>query len=782
MSILKQALILIGLSLASAATAAPPATSAESASRLARWQRQARAVTVTRDDWGIAHVRGSTDAEAVFGMIYAQAEDDFNRVETNYLTALGRSAEAEGESAIYADLRQKLFVDPADLRKRYGASPQWLRLLMNAWADGLNYYLYLHPEVTPRVIRKFEPWMALSFTEGSIGGDIERVSLSELAAFYGRHEPPSAAALQAEEVRRHELAGSNGIAIAPGNTSGHHALLLINPHTSFFFRSELQMSSREGLNAYGASTWGQFFIYQGFNERIGWMHTSTGADNVDEFAESIVHHGKQLFYRYGETERPVQVSGIRVAYRTASGARAERLFTVYRTHHGPIVRAADGKWISVALMYKPVPALSQSFLRTKAHDYQSYLKVAELKANSSNNTIFADADGDIAYLHPQFMPRRDDHFDYTHPVDGSNPDADWKGEHRLDELPQVLNPPNGWIANTNNWPYSVAGQYSPRARDFPRYMDTVGENARGLHAALVLKDRKDFTLQSLIGAAFDSYLTAFARLIPTLTAAYDQLPATDPRRERLAGQVELLRTWDDRWSADSEATSLAVFWGERLWDAARKPAEELSMPEYDYVADRVPGDVKLQALADASDRLAQDFGSWRVKWGAINRFQRNNGNIVQKFDDEKPSTPVPFTAATWGSLASFKARRYEGTKRYYGTSGNSFVAVVEFGEQVHAMAVTAGGESGHPASPHFDDEAVRYADGRAARSVFLSGAAAGPRRAHLPPRRVTPGAAARAGHRAIPTAGVRQVIGARTRSQADAGSSSRRPGLQALAL
>ena len=718
MSISKQALILIALSLTSAAATAQPATSTESAAELARWQREARAVTVTRDDWGIAHVRGTTDADAVFGMIYAQAEDDFNRVETNYITALGRSAEAEGESGIYADLRQKLFVDPEDLRRRYGASPQWLKRLMNAWADGLNYYLYIHPEVTPRVIRRFEPWMALSFSEGSIGGDIERISLSELAAFYGHAAPPSAAVRQAEEVRRHELAGSNGIAIAPANTVSHHALLLINPHTSFFFRSELQMSSDEGLDAYGASTWGQFFIYQGFNERIGWMHTSTGADNVDEFAESIVHHGKRLFYRYGKSERPVKASGIRVPYRSAGGATAERVFTVYRTHHGPVVRAADGKWISVALMYKPVPALSQSFLRTKAHDYQSYLKVAELKANSSNNTIFADADGDIAYLHPQFMPRRDDRFDYTHPVDGSNPDTDWQGEHRLDELPHVLDPPNGWIANTNNWPYSVAGQYSPRARDFPRYMDTAGENPRGLHAALVLRDRKDFTLQSLIGAAFDSYLTAFARLVPTLMAAYDQLSAADPRRARLAGQIELLRAWDYRWSADSEATSLAVFWGERLWDAARKPAEELSMPEYEYVADRVPADVKLKALADASDRLVQDFGSWRVKWGEINRFQRINDDIVQKFDDDKPSIPVPFTASTWGSLASFKARRNEGTRHHFGVDGNSFVAAVEFGDKVHAMAVTAGGESGHPDSAHFDDEAVRYAAG-ALREVYF---------------------------------------------------------------
>jgi acyl-homoserine-lactone acylase len=256
---------------------------------VAGWEKQAQNITITRDDWGIPHIAGKTDADAVFGVIYAQAEDDFNRVETNYLNSIGRLAEAEGEAEIYRDLRMKLFIDPADMKAQYQKSPEWLKALMNAWADGLNYYLYKHPAVKPRVIKQFEPWMALTFSEGSIGGDIERVNLNQLEAFYGK--TPLKATPQDELDRFVEPTGSNGAAIAPSNTTAHHALLLINPHTSFYFRAEAQMTSAEGLNAYGALTWGQFFIYQGFNERAGWMHTSSGVDNIDEYLETVTKKG-----------------------------------------------------------------------------------------------------------------------------------------------------------------------------------------------------------------------------------------------------------------------------------------------------------------------------------------------------------------------------------------------------------------------------------------------------------------------------------------------------------
>ncbi|NID04378.1 acylase [Luteibacter jiangsuensis] len=697
--------------------ASPAVLAASEAGDAMRWKREAAAVTIVRDDWGIAHVHGKRDADAVFGMAYAQAEDDFNRVETNYLTSLGWLAQAEGESALWTDLRQRLFVDEAQLKAMYGRVPPWLKSLMDAWADGLNYFLATHPDVHPRVIRRFEPWMALSFSEGSIGGDIERVKPSWLQAFYGK-DPAGALAQFEPPSSWAEPTGSNGIAIAPKLTADGHALLLINPHTSFFFRSELQMSSDEGLDAYGAVTWGQFFIYQGFNRHLGWMHTSTGADVVDEFAETIERQGGRLFYRYGNDLRPVIVREIVVPVRKDDGTLGERRFTTYATHHGPIVRADGNRWIAEALMNKPLEALQQSWLRTKANDVAAYMKVAELKANSSNNTIYADDKGNIAYLHPQFIPKRDDRFDYTKPVDGSDPDTDWKGLLPLDKAPRVVNPPTGWIFNTNDWPYSAAGPDSPRQADFPRYMDAVGENPRGLHATRVLTGRSGFTLASLIDAAFDPYLPAFARQLPILVADYDALSDGDPLKRKLAGPVALLRTWDYRWGIASMPTSLAVFWGDILWDKASTldTAEGLSV--YDLMAEKAGPAMRLAALSEAADRLEKDFGSWGVPWGEVNRFQRVDGAIRQRFDDARPSIPVPFTSSRWGSLASFGAHRWPGTKRYYGTSGNSFVAVVEFGDKVRARAVTAGGESGDPASKHFNDEAERYTTGNLRKVYF----------------------------------------------------------------
>jgi len=712
------------------------------------WRDRAARITITRDDFGIAHIEGPTDADAVFGMIYAQAEDDFPRIEANYLTALGRTAEAEGEKAIWQDLRARLYVSENELKADYALSPDWLKRLMDAWAAGLNHYLATHPDVKPRVLTRFEPWMALSFTEGSIGGDIERIDLEALEGFYSSRHPelvsgsisPSPrtspqwmlkqvqhdallgamrqGGTQHDDLDDHDRRGSNGIAIAPALTKDGKALLLINPHTSFFFRSELQVTSGEGLNAYGAATWGQFFIYQGFNPTAGWMHTSSGVDNVDEFLERVERRGGKHFYRYGGQWRPVGERPITIRYRTADGI-AERRFTTYRTHHGPIVRAEGGRWVAFAMMNRPVAALQQSFLRTKAADLASFLDVARLRANSSNNTIYADAKGAIAYLHPQFVPRRNDRVDFTRPADGSDPATDWGALHAIDELPNVVSPSNGWVQNTNNWPFRAAGAFSPRPEHYPRYMDMFGENFRGLHALQLLEGSSGWTLDKLQAAAFDNLQPGFAELIPGLIKAYDALPAGDARRERLAAPVAVLRGWDYRWSGESVAQSLAVFWGRLLYTGLKTFPGEPTNKKYMRLARDFTADQKLQALADTVARLQRDFGRWQVPWGEINRFRRISPAIDHPFSDAAPSIPVPFATGNFGSLASFAwSSPTPGTKRWYGTSGNSFVAVVEFGPRVRARAVSAGGESGDPASRHFNDQAARYAAG-ALRPVYF---------------------------------------------------------------
>jgi acyl-homoserine-lactone acylase len=724
-------LLFLGAALASTTAAAQsPTAPSPSPADLARWTREAQNVTITRDDWGIPHISGKTDADAVFGLLYAQAEDDFNRVETNYFDALGRAAESEGESAIYRDLRYRLINNPDSLKKIYSRAPRWLQSVMNAWADGLNYYLYKHPEVKPKVIARFEPWMPLAFSDGSIGPDIESVSLAGLEAFYGRREVGSGrreagggvskVASAANAVLRPAShlplptspdRGSNGAAIAPSNTLAHHALLLINPHTSFFFRAEVQVTSREGLNDYGAVTWGQFFVYQGFNERAGWMHSSTGADNIDEYLETVTKSGDHFVYRYGNAQRPVTEDKVVIRYRTPQGM-ATKDFTIYHTHHGPIVREQNGKWVAVRLMQKPLDALIQSFTRMKARNLKSFRQTMELHTNSSNNTTYADADGNIAYFHSNFIPRRDTSFDWTQPVDGSDPRTEWRGVLSIDESPNSINPPNGWVFNSNNWPWSASGPNSPKRENFPAYVEKSNEESpRGRHALRVLPDKKDFTVASLISAAYDSWLPSFARTIPGLLQSYDRLPATATLKASLAPQIDTLRTWDYRWGANSIPTSLAVFWGEDIFNRIGAKARAAGMSQETYVIQRATDAERLQSLTGAVARLEKDFGRWQTPWGEINRFQRITDDIFPKFDDSAPSIPVPFTSSRWGSLASFAARPYPQTKKWYGTSGNSFVAVVEFGDSVRARAITAGGESGNPRSPHFNDEALRYSTG-----------------------------------------------------------------------
>ena len=683
-----------------------------------RWQRHAGNVRVVRDKWGIAHVYGKTDADCVFGAIYAQAEDDFGRIERNYLNGLGMLAQAEGESAVYSDLRQRLFVDPRRLQEDYRSSPAWLKNLMMGWSDGLNYYLSKHPAVAPKVIRRYEPWMALSFTEGSIGGDIESVDLVKLQKFYAPQDQensrPSRSSTLAGPAStafaEPPPGGSNGFAIAPGRSASGHALLWINPHTSYYFRAELQMVSDAGLNVYGALTWGQFFVYQGFNARNGWMHTSYGGDAIDEYAETIVKKPDGLYYRYGSGLKRLRVSQIAIPYKLGAGL-GSRQFTVYHSHHGPIVRAEHDRWIAIKLLQDPVPALEQSYLRTKTANYAAFRKTQEMRTDTSNNTVYADADGTIAYFHGNFIPKRDPRFDYTRPVDGSNPAAEWQGPLALKDTITLRNPSTGWIQNTNNWPFSAAGDASPKRENYPVYAWIKGENPRGIHAVEVLRNIQGVTLDSLIAAGYDAHLTAFDVLLPPLFKDYDQLAADDPRREALKDPIAALRNWNRRTAADSVPTALAIFWGQEMLERKGPEARDADEPVYDYLVGHLTSVERIDGLSAAVATLQRDFGRWQTPWGDINRYQRLTDDIVQPVDDDKPSLPVGFASSNWGALASFDTPYPRKTKKIYGSVGNSFVAVVEFGPTIHAKAIMSGGESGDPTSPHFTDQALMFTQG-----------------------------------------------------------------------
>jgi acyl-homoserine lactone acylase PvdQ len=724
-----------------------------------RCEQEAGQVTIVRDKWGVPHIYGKTDAATVFGLMYAECQEDFSRVEKNYLEMLGRQAEAYGDTYIYTDVMMRLIYDSVQAKADYEHSPAWMHQLLGAFADGVNYYLDKHSGTEPLVLKHFEPWYALMFTDGSVSAtSTGGVRPDEIRGFYS--QPPVLASAKPKRVQAvseiekmvledrgignssssgssgsqgssgsgggardggmpdgwlpdEDERGSNGFALAGFRTASEATELYINPHVPFYFRMECQLVSEEGLNVYGAVTWGQFFVYQGFNAHCGWMHTSSYADVADVYAEKVKQQDNGWVYEYEGQLKPVKTKDITVYCKRDGPVEALPVKGFY-THHGPVMASREGKWLSLRENNRSLNALEEAWLITKANSFDEYKKAMDLRSNTTNNTVYADDQGNIAYWHGNFMPRRDSSFDWSQPVDGSVAATEWKGIHELDEIVHIYNPATGWIQNCNSTPYSLSGNSSPERRKYPAYMAPDGENFRALNAAQILSVANSFTLDSLTKKGYDHYLTAFDVLLPPLFAAYASAP--DSTRKMLQEPIALLQKWDRRSAVRSVATTLAVEWGTRMATYAPRPrtSEEASnaVGNVRMEIERSKPEQKTAELVAVIRELQQRYGNWKVEWGEICRYQRLTGKIVETYDDRRTSLPVGLVSSAFGELPSFVSRVMPSTRKRYGVSGNSFIAAVEFGKKVKARTIVTGGGSSDPTSAHFSDQASMYLNGQ----------------------------------------------------------------------
>ncbi len=680
-----------------------------------RWEAQAKQVNIVRDTYGVPHIYGKTDADVVFGLMYSQCEENFERIERNYLEMLGRRAEMEGERLVYNDLLMRLIADSNDAKKDYLQSPIWLKKLLNAHADGINYFLYKHPEVRPVVLKKFEPWFHLMYTDGSVSAtSTGGASVEEIKQFY-ENGPETNSTAAYHPIKDIEERGSNGFAIAPKRSASGNAMLYINPHVPFYFRSEAQMISEEGLNAYGAATWGQFFIYQGFNEHVGWMHTSGYTDVADLYEEKISKTNKGWVYEYDKKFMPVKSKPITIYY-TVNGERLAKTFTAFYTHHGPVVAKRNGKWLALKEYNRSMKALIQSWKTTKAQNLEEYTNAMKGLSNTTNNTVYADDQGNIAYWHGNFVPKRNPGFDFNLPVDGSIAATEWQGVHPLEETVHLINPASGWMQNCNATPFTLAGESSPNKNNYPYYMAPDGQNARGINAMRLLNNRDSISLEELIEIGYDRYLTAFDILLPPLFKAFDATSNTDSLKNKIRPAVETLRAWNKITDTSSVATTLAIDWATKvnaLWPPAktREVGTEF-IGRFNAIASGVSGRKMLEKLNEVVNELTAKYGYWQVRWGSINRYQRLTGKFAEVYDDSKESLAVPLSSSRWGSLPAFESRSMYSSKGRYGFSGNSFIAAVEFGKRVKAKTIVTGGHSNNPLSPHFKDQSAGFVYGK----------------------------------------------------------------------
>ena len=648
-------------------------------------------VTIHRDRYGVPHVFGKTDPAAVFGFAYAQAEDNFFRIEDNYIKALGRRAEVEGVASVGPDQINRALEIPRLAREEYGRMPANVRALVDAFAEGLNFYLARHPDVHPRLLTRMEPWYPLAFIRYNYyqNGFLYSTGLNDNEFQVGKNGRGIEAST-----------GSNGWVIGASRSASGHPMLFINPHLSFFGSGQVyegHVHSDQGWDFTGYTRFGFPFPYVGHNAYLGWVSTDNAADQADSYLETFDDPAHPLAYRYGTGYRMATAWQDTIRVKTDSGI-VLRVLTLRKTHHGPLFGQPNGRQLAVRMAKLDGDGwLGEWYAMTRARNLAEMKRAMAPLNMLFGNVMYADRDGHTWYLYNGAGPRRSPEFDWESPVDGSNPATEWQGYHPMDELPQMTDPGTGWMQNCNTSPFLLSSEGNPDSTRFPRYMVTEGDNPRGLISRRILASTPTWTFEQWARVAFDTRVVMADSLLPLLARDFASLPRDSSESgRRLAEAMDTLAAWNHRADTGSVATTLFVRWRDLLgnrWDSLTPAA-------------------RVQRLGVTQNILQRRFGRWTVRWGELNRLQRINEAVDQPFADDRPSVAVPGVSGGDGAVFTFYANDTRGQKARYGQAGGTYVSVVEFGPQVHALTVHTFGASGHPDSPHFFDQAPLYASGR----------------------------------------------------------------------
>ncbi len=707
--------VLVALMLVAGAAAFPrvgyslrKASSAE-----ARAERIARSVTIYRDSYGVPHVYGPTDASCVFGYIYSQAEDNFWQIEDSYIRALGRASEVYGERTLADDMLNRVLEIPRLGKAEYDRTTGRARELADALADGLNYFLAHNPQVKPRLLTHFEPWYQYAFSRFSIyqlfifgksGVKVDEIKTAVKALDAAGAAASSSVSLNIplnglEEPEEEPIVGSNMWTVTPSRSTGNHAMLFINPHQPFFGPGqwyEGHVHSDEGWDMSGASFFGSPCPTLGHNEYLGWSHTVNDPDIVDLFIEKFDDAKNPLAYRYGDGTRTATEWTDKIAVKTGQGIEP-KAFKFRKTHHGPIVTVREGKPLAIKLARLEEGGwVDEWYQMTKSKSMAEFKAAMAKCAIPMFNAMYADRDGNIFYIYNGAVPKRSTQFDWTKPVDGSNPAAEWQGFHSFDELPQLTNPKTGFMQNCNQTPFTTTAEGNPVKESFPNYMTHESDNARARISRRILSTHQKFSFEEWARAGFDTTVLESETLIPQLAEEWEKLKTADASRAaKLADVIAELNAWDHVSTIDSKPMTLFALWFERM---GRLQAQ------------RVKDDwLKIRALEEVTADLNRDFGAWRVAWGEVNRLQRiQSGGELESFSDEKMSLPIAGAPGPVGIVNNFYARPEKGQKRRYGVAGTSFVSVVEFGPKVQARSLLVFGESADSKSPYNFDQAQLY--------------------------------------------------------------------------
>ncbi len=660
-------------------------------------------VKIHRDSWGVPHIDGPTDAAVAYGFAYAQAEDFFWQIEDTAIMGLGRSAEFNGENGLDNDLVNRAFEIPRRSKEDYEKSEPQFRKIGEAFAAGLNHYLEKHPNTPRRLTEKFEPWHFSA---------MERNSL--LTHTYGRlHTGRGDLRKNLEEWRKH--AGSNGWAIAPSRTASGNAMLFINPHQPYYGYGqfgEAHLRSGEGLNVSGCFLFGSPLIIIGRNEYLGWANTTNDPGMASAWVETFDDSQNPLNYKYDGAYRTATEWTEIVKIKKGNNIE-ERTYTFRKTHHGPIIaKRDDTHYISgrVANLFEG-NRMRQLFAMAKSKNLDDFKRAHKDSDFPLFNMTYADREGNIFYLYGAAVPTRDPSFDWNQPVDGSDPRTEWGPIHRMEDLPQVENPPSGFVQNCNSTPFTTTDVGSPSWQDYPPYMveEKHDDKRRARVSRMILREQRGLTYEKLQELAFDTTMYWPLAELPNYRRRFEVIKKENPElAQKAAPYLEHLLNWDCVNTADCTQSVLCADWYFLMYEGMY-PAEELKR-EY-----MLSWEKRFEALIEAATALEKKFGTWKPKWGDVHRHQRHENVsdfLKLPFSDKKESVPSVGVNGPLGVVFTvYYMPPFIGRTKRYALVGSSFMGVYEFGkDKVKSKTLLQYGQNGHADSPHFFDQAELFSE------------------------------------------------------------------------